>query len=248
MNPFESKEMALGYARSRPPLHRRIVEHILPHLPAAPHRALDLGCGSGLSTHALAPIAAVGLEPAESMTQLGSTVAPAALGFLCARSEQLPFRDASFDLLTAAGSLNYADLPLAFAEAARVLSRPGALAVYDFSTGRFSESWFERFVDRYPWPRSEARSLDPDLLATLAAPHFHRTAFEHFSFELELSRDFYLNYMLTETNVASAARRGIALEEIRAWCDSSLRHAWPVGATEAAVTFRGYWTCLEHVL
>jgi ubiquinone/menaquinone biosynthesis C-methylase UbiE len=40
-------------------------------------------------------------------------------------SERLPFPAGMFDLVTAAGSLNYADVPAALTEIARVLARTG---------------------------------------------------------------------------------------------------------------------------
>ena len=247
MNPFDSKEMALGYAHARPPPHQRIVHLFRPHLPASVGRALDLGCGAGLSTQALAPLPAFGLEPVESMARLAPSISLAARGFLCARSEQLPFADAAFDLLTAAGSLNYMDPARALPEAARALTTAGILAVYDFSPGRFAGDWFDRFRQRYPSPPAEALKLDPDRVAALAHPWFEPLAHEHFALDLELTRDFYLRYMLTETNVAAAVRRGVAFDEIRAWVESSLLEDWPVSPDSPAnVTFRGYWACLQR--
>ena len=60
--------------------------------------------------------------------------------FVIGQAERLPFAAGSFDLVTAAGSLNYADLPSALAEIARVLTRDGTFLLYDFSTGRRSVS------------------------------------------------------------------------------------------------------------
>jgi ubiquinone/menaquinone biosynthesis C-methylase UbiE len=76
--------------------------------------------------------------------------------------------------MTAAGSLNYADLDLFFAEARRVLTATGTLVVYDFSQGRgFRESrdldvWFDEFLARYPAPPDSAHRLDPETLASIA--------------------------------------------------------------------------------
>ena len=129
--------MAAGYAASRPPLHRRIVERASVAL-GSPRRALDIGCGAGLSTRALEGLAShcVGLEPAEAMLRWTRGIAPQA-NFVLGRAEALPFAGRSFDLLTAAGSLNYvAGLDLFFGEAARVLDPRGRLLVYDFRKGR----------------------------------------------------------------------------------------------------------------
>ena len=179
------------------------------------------------------------------MLRWTESVAPGA-SFAVGRAEALPFAAHSFDLLTAAGSLNYvSDLDAFFAEAARVLTPGGRLVVYDFNPGRsFGGSdaldrWFEAFSTAYPWPASEARPLDPDVLAGIA-PTVGREAHENFRLPLTLTPEFYLNYMLTETNVAFAQRRGVPFEQIRAWCSETLAPVWQGSARE--VVFSGYWT------
>jgi ubiquinone/menaquinone biosynthesis C-methylase UbiE len=118
-NPFGTDEMAAGYANSRPPVHPRILERVRPHLPAPVRRALDVGCGAGLSTRALHGIAEhrIGMDPAEPMLQWTAAVAPGAK-FIVGAAEALPFANGSVDLITAAGSLNYVNLDSFFAGAA----------------------------------------------------------------------------------------------------------------------------------
>jgi ubiquinone/menaquinone biosynthesis C-methylase UbiE len=137
--------LAAGYATARPPVHSRIVERLHRYLRRSPPTecALDVGCGAGLSTRALARIAPrrIGVEPSEPMLRWARKVDPGA-EFVVAVGESLPFPDALVDLITAAGSLNYVHDPdRFFAEAARVLRPGGFLAIYDFSQGtRATES------------------------------------------------------------------------------------------------------------
>jgi ubiquinone/menaquinone biosynthesis C-methylase UbiE len=86
-----------------------------------------------VSTAALAPFArqATGLEPVSAMLAHWRAVAPHAR-FVIGQAERLPFAAGSFDLVTAAGSLNYADLPSALAEIGRVLTWDGTFLLYDF--------------------------------------------------------------------------------------------------------------------
>ncbi|WP_146615937.1 class I SAM-dependent methyltransferase [Nonomuraea aridisoli] len=60
---YDSERLAAGYAFDRPPVHRRILESV--HLGRTARRVLDVGCGAGVSTAALAPPAEhmIGLEP-----------------------------------------------------------------------------------------------------------------------------------------------------------------------------------------
>jgi len=170
--------------------------------------------------------------------------------FLAASADSLPFRAAIFDLITAAGSLNYVDLDRFFPEAARVLSPGGVLVAYDFLPGRsFPEStaldtWFEEFTNRYPWPPAEARELNPSLLAA-AARGFRLDFADHFEIPLELSPAFYLDYMMTETNVAYACRRGVSEGVIRHWCERTLQSVF--GGRQRTVLFRGYIACLSPI-
>ncbi len=161
-NVYESPRMAAGYAFSRPPVHPHIIRRIRDDLGVATllARALDIGCGAGRSTVALEPLArsVVGLEPVRAMLAHRHAVAPRA-SFVAARAEQLPFSSGCFDIVTAAGSLNYVDLATFLPDVARVLARSGVMVIYDFSAGRRLrddgrlDAWFGEFERRYP-PKS----------------------------------------------------------------------------------------------
>jgi len=249
---YANPRMAEGYARSRPQVHPLIIERMRARLrlDAPLPRALDVGCGSGLSTRPLQAIArhSTGIEPAEPMLRWASSVAPGA-DFLAARAERLPFRDRSFHLITAAGSLNYAVQRLFFEEARRVLIPGGTAVVYDFSAGRsFPDSsaldtWFAGFQLRYPPPPAEAQFISPETLrdggfALSVAAH------ELFEIPLVLDPDCYLDYMMTETNVSHAVRTGIPAGEVRSWCKQTLAPVF--GSSPREVLFRGYIAYMRH--
>ena len=71
-SPFATKEMAEGYAKARPPLHAHILGRAaeLLELRSRIPSALDIGCGSGVSTRPLTGLAAevIGSEPSDMMT------------------------------------------------------------------------------------------------------------------------------------------------------------------------------------
>jgi SAM-dependent methyltransferase len=249
VNPFGTDEMAAGYATSRPAVHQRVIQRVYRQLGrTAPFcLALDIGCGAGVSTRALDGYAAhaIGLEPAAAMLPWAARVAPSA-DFLAGAAEALPFRDHSFDLITAAGSLNYVDLDRFFPEAARVLEAHGVLVIYDFSPGRIFrdapglDEWFTTFHGRYPPPANEGLDLNPPLLAARCRV-LRLQISEPFGIGLRLAPDFYLDYVLTETNVADAVRRGIPHAEIRSWCAATLASVWQ--GVEREVIFPGYFAC-----
>jgi hypothetical protein len=122
------------------------------------------------------------------------------------------------------------------------------LLVYDFSAGRsfrdttVLDQWFAEFFVRYPPPAHEARDLSPETLAHVGAG-FRLGEHEEFEIALRLTPEFYLDYVLTETNVAAAVRRGGDLTEIRQWCAGTLAPVWRGETRE--VLFRGYFACLR---
>lgn len=225
---YGSARMARGYAFSRPPVHPRIIGRILEDLrlerPVA--RALDIGCGAGLSAAALVPLArcVVGLEPVSGMLVHRRAVAPA-VSFVAAVAEWMPFAAASFDMVTAAGSLNYVDLPVFLRDLARVLTNCGVMVIYDFSAGRRLQednrldAWYAAFERRYP-PKP-GYEMDVKTLDYRGAG-LALDAFEAFEVAVPMTLQSYVAYVMSETGVELAVADGVPEEGIRQWCESTL--------------------------
>ena len=225
---YASARMAAGYAFNRPAVHPRIVERIRGdrRIERPFTRALDIGCGAGLSAAALEPLAAivVGLEPERGMLAHRRAVAPLA-SFVAARAEQLPFAAASFGLVTAAGALNYVDLEAFLPELARVLTSRGLMVIYDFSAGRRLEddgaldAWYAEFERRYP-PKP---GYDMDVRAIGFEPAGLRLeAIEPFTVSVPMTAAQYVAYAMSESGVELAVAGGTSEAEIEAWCTSTL--------------------------
>lgn len=249
MQLFSSDSMAAGYAQARPPLHGRILQGALGS--TLYNVALDVGCGSGLSTKPLRSRAknTIGIDPVEPMLVWAARTAPGA-AFLAASAEVLPVRSHSIDLMTAAGSLNYADLILFFGEATRVLRDKGTLLVYDFAQGRsFDDSaaldeWYGEFCRNYPRPVKESRQeLDESILAVYPTGLQVRSA-QKFQMSVPMTAASYAAYMMTETNVAHAIAAGTPESDIRDWCGQST--AGVFNGSERNVVFHGYFVIFVH--
>jgi SAM-dependent methyltransferase len=236
---YDSARLAEAYAFDRPPVHEQILRSV--RLSRQADQALDVGCGAGLSTAALAPLArrVIGLEPVAAMLAYRRTVAPQA-GFVIGRAERLPFAARSFDLVAAAGSLNYADFPSALAEVARVLTPDGTFLLYDFSPGRRSasddklERWFASFEQRFPWPPGwyplDVRELP------LAAYGLRLLDLTDVETRLPMDADAYLRYALSETNVEhSIANGACSKEEARDWCQTTLEPVFTDGPVTVVI-------------
>jgi SAM-dependent methyltransferase len=239
---YDSERLAAAYAFDRPRVHEQILRSA--RLDRQADQALDVGCGAGRSTAALTPLARqlTGLEPIAAMLAYRRAVAPHAR-FVIGQAEQLPFESGSFDLVTAAGSLNYADLPSALSEIARVLTRDGTFLLYDFSAGRRSvggdelAGWFDSFEQRFPpppgWEPLDVRELP------LAAYGLRLLHFTDVETRLPMTFDAYLRYMLSEVNVNDAV-----VEEAREWCRQTLRAVFADG--DVTVVIPGYLATLAR--
>ncbi len=133
----------------------------------------------------------VGVDPVPEMLRWARQTCPSAQ-FLAARAESLPFRAAAFDLVTAAGSLNYAEPARAFPELRRVVTDNGALVVYDFAQVDFP----------YERPAGGAIPLSPAILAQMDTG-FRVVRAAPFEIPISLTHERYVAYLNTEVTVAA---------------------------------------------
>jgi len=102
----------------------------------APLRILEVGCSVGFNCFALARLfptaTVVGIEPDREAAGVATAMATQSMSsnveFVVAAGENLPFRDAVFDLIVCHTVIEHVnDVPLVVQEMARVLSQSGAI-------------------------------------------------------------------------------------------------------------------------
>jgi ubiquinone/menaquinone biosynthesis C-methylase UbiE len=113
---------------------RARMDAVLRLVGSGPGDLLDAGMGPGRLASALSARGwtVAGVDASQEMVAAAGRHLPEeASRFVVAKIEALPFPDASFDVVTATGVLEYANVPSALDELARVL-RPGGRAVVSY--------------------------------------------------------------------------------------------------------------------
>jgi ubiquinone/menaquinone biosynthesis C-methylase UbiE len=155
-------------------------------------RVLDVGCGTGRFSAALAEraIARVwGVDPAPEMLTQARARAGGRVGFKQGRAERLPFRDGWFDRAVMRLVVHLVHREEAFAEVHRVLGSGGSLALVTFDPDHFTRFWLNDF-----FPSLEAIDRDRfptgvELERELAEAGFGRTRLLHLSQGASVSRN-----------------------------------------------------------
>jgi SAM-dependent methyltransferase len=240
---FADMDEAARYAASRPFFHPLAIARAgkAIGLQQTVPLALDVACGTGQSTKALAAIAdrVIGLDISRSM--LAHAQADARIQYLTARAEALPVRSGTASLVTSALAFHWFDRRRFLSEARRVLLEGGYLLIYNNGfTGIMGENpafqtWSQKdYLQRFPVPPRDS--------APLAAQEAERAGFtllaeDVYENEIRFTADELAAYLTTQTNVKAALDQGReTLATATAWLLGQLRPFFV--ATNASFVFR----------
>ncbi len=247
-NPFAATDSGPVYDRGRPFHHPRSLARILALVGDTPlERAVDVACGTGMSTVALAQHARVAVGIDASTEMLRAARRATGTSYLLGRAERLPFADATVDAVTCCSGVHWFDQTRFFAELRRVLRPHGWVGLYDhYFVGEMVgvpefEEWTRMMLRTYPLPRRNPQVGDPRAHTPAG---FEKVADEFFGDDIEMTADAFADYQLTISNFVSAAERGTPRDELRTWLLESTAPLFD-GVSTRVLRFLGSISCLR---
>jgi SAM-dependent methyltransferase len=238
------------YERGRPFHHERSLARVRAVVGDAPvERALDVACGTGMSTVALGARArsVVGVDVSAEMLRAARPAR--GVSYLLARAEFLPVPDRAVDAVTCCSGVHWFDQPRFFAELARVLRPRGWVALYDhYFVGEMVDvpefgAWAKELFDRFPLPDRNHQVGDP---RAETPERFERLADDVFGDDIEMTHDSLVDYHLSISNCVAAVERGHSREDVQRYLAESTAPFF-AGAPVRTVRFIGTLTCLRLV-
>ncbi len=229
MNYFSPKSVAERYAKGRPYFHPLIIELIKEFLSLAEplSSALDVGCGTGLSTIALKEIAQNVIAVDASAEMIALAPRENGIKYFVAPAENLPFEENEFDIITLSQVFHWLDKDKFLAEANRVLRPNGWLVVYDnYFSGQMIEitefyKWYKKeYLENYPIPPREKIEFTPENINPYG---FRLLKDEWYKNTVSFSLEGIVDYLVTQSNVIAAVEGGKKkIEEVRMWLTESI--------------------------
>ena len=242
---FDSQRIAEGYAK-RPWLHKSVIEQVqrdcsITHL----QNGLDVGCGAGLSTKALRILCdhVTGTDISPEMIAVCKTLYPdLSYTFSVSKAEENEMSTVPYDIITAAGVINWVDKDLFLKNAEKILKSNGLIVIYDFGiTDRMKQEsayteWYrEQYLKKFPKPyRKENVWTQNDLTDA-----FQMEKQVTYDLTHEFSLDDFIDFMMIQSNVNEKIEKSIlSVDEVRNWMFHSLQPIF--NGEKKTLLFAGY--------
>jgi SAM-dependent methyltransferase len=247
-NPFAAVGVGAQYALGRPYHHPRALARALGRI-GVRHidRALDVACGTGLSTTALSEVADVVVGVDRSPEMLAVAPRLDAGWYIRSSAESLPFAAASFDVITVSSGVHWFDQPRFFAEAHRLLRPQAWVVLYDhYFIGEMVGvpefgAWATDALARYPLPPRNKQVGDPRNQTPVG---FESTGDDFYADDIEMTHRRFVDYQLSISNFVTACEQGADPDEVRGWLTESTASFYS-DTPVRVVRFLGSVTCLR---
>lgn len=255
---FDHKRIAKGYA-NRPWLHKSVIEQIKADYAGKQkfENGLDVGCGAGLSTKALKLICekVTGTDIAESMIQACKEIyQDKDYCFYTAAAEVTKCPVTPYDIVTAAGVINWVDKERFLKSMNEVMAPKGLLVIYDFwisnrmvGSDAYTDWYQNAYLQEFPKPvRDESVWSQHDVGADFILKK--QITYEmQYDFNLESFIDFMMIQSNVNTRIAGKqeTEKQETEKEVRSWMQQTLQPIF--GREVKTLIFDGYSWYIEHV-
>ena len=228
---FDRKRIAEGYL-NRPWLHKRVIEQFVKDCKITTNfsNGLDVGCGAGLSTKALRLICdqVTGTDISEQMIQVCKEeyINDKEYIFYQAKAEETKEPIEKYDIVTAAGMVNWVDRELFLQNMNQIMKEQGILLIYDFwITDKMQGSteytnWYQNeYLKRFPKPPRNENIWKQEEM-----PEYFKIQ-NQITYELtyDFSMEQFIDFMMIQSNVNTKIENGTVTErEAREWFVNTL--------------------------
>ena len=228
---FDIKRVAEGYL-NRPWLHKKVIERFVSDCKITNNynNGLDVGCGAGLSTKALKTICVqvTGTDISEQMIQVCKEEYKnnKAYSFYRAKAEETKEPLEKYDIVTAAGMVNWVNQELFLQNMNHVMHKQGVLLIYDFwITDKMQENdeytcWYQnQYLKKFPKPPRNENIWKQDEMADVFEIENQIT----YELAYEFSMEQFVDFMMIQSNVNTKIENGTISEfEAREWFEKTL--------------------------
>lgn len=243
---FDSQRIAEGYGK-RPWLHKQVMEQIKKDCGITDifKNGLDVGCGAGLSTKALRLIC-------EQVT--GTDISPEMINvckhlykdktyhFYVAKAEETILPAKKYDIMTAAGVINWVDREKFLSNASQVIKENGIMIIYDFwitdcmsGNAEYTEWYQKQYLQKFPKPPRNEDIWKQESLS-------HGFVMEkQISYEMEYAFELvdFIEFMMIQSNVNAKIENGAFTEQdVRLWMKRTLHNIFK--SRTQTLIFSGY--------
>lgn len=246
---FNTKRIAQGYAK-RPWLHKGVIEELKAEIGDAFENGLDVGCGAGLSSKALHLICkkVTGTDISEEMIEICEELYPEDdFTFYVAKAEETHIPKLKYDIVTAAGVINWVDKDMFLQNMYDVMTADGKLVIYDFGiTNQMRENpeytdWYNNeYLNIFPKPKRNENIWSEKDMNGLMTIKVQRDFEAAYSF----SQNDFIDFMLIQSNVNERIqKKKITETKARNWMNETLTPIFMNSMRE--LVFKGYYWIIE---
>lgn len=240
MNPFTALQTARAYAQGRPYFHPLVMEKVRAlDLRTPVETAVDVACGTGLSSVALLALADRVVATDLSPEMLSYAPQDARINYELAPAEALPLANESTELITVSSAFHWFDRTAFLREARRVLRADGWLVVYEnFFRGQPENTaftdWLTAYYTAHPSPPKDRTPFTEGDAHDAGFNFIDRLNYENtWSFGL----DDFVSYLLSQSNAVAAVVRGQSAGEL---CAELTEQLEPFFGDDTPFSFSGF--------